>query len=95
MPGAQVADEISCGKPFTSGAVAMICTLLAKKVEIGLLLSNFLGVTLMEWVDMASSDFAGTIGAQQELYPLRRQNSVPYHLIDIKKSPPLAHPEHK
>ena len=92
MTGALVADEMGFGKTFTMVAAAMICTLLPEKVVMGLPLTIYWGNSLADWVNMVQNEFPGIICEEQELYPLRRHNSLPRHLIDILKTPLQGHP---
>jgi len=85
MPGALVADVMGLGKTFTSVAAAMICKLLTEKVVMGLPLSILSGNTLAEWVNMVQNNFPRIIVKERGWYPLRRHNSVPRRLIEIKK----------
>jgi len=87
-----VVDEMGLGKTFTSVAAAMICKLLTETVVMGLPLSTVGGNTLDEWENMAQNDFPGIIGEEREWYLLRRQQSVPLCLIEIRTTPPQAHP---
>jgi SNF2 family DNA or RNA helicase len=52
MAGALVADEMGCGKTFTSVAAAMRSKLLTGKVVTQLLLMILWGNTFAEWVNM-------------------------------------------
>jgi len=54
----------------------------------GLPLSILWGNTLAEWVNMVQNNFPGMIGEEWEWYPLRRHNSVPRRLMEIRKTPP-------
>jgi hypothetical protein len=87
MPAALVADEMGLGMTFTSVAAAMICKLLTEKVVMGLPLSILWGNTIAEWVNMVQNDYPGIIGEEPEWYALRRHNSVPHRLTEIKKTP--------
>jgi hypothetical protein len=87
MPAALVADEMGLGMTFTSVAAAMICKLLTEKVVMGLPLSILWGNTNAEWVNMVQNDYPGIIGEEPEWYALRRHNSVPHCLTEIKKTP--------
>ena len=69
----------------------MLCKLVTEKVVMWLPLSIVWGNTLEKWVNLAQNDFRGIIMDQREWYPLRRQNSVPCHLLEIQSTPPLGH----
>jgi len=92
IPGALVADEVGLGKTFTSVAAVMLCKLVTEKVGMGLPLSMLWGKTLEEWVILADNDIPAIVGEEQEWYPLRRLNSVPHCLLEIRKTLPHGHP---
>ena len=70
----------------------MLCNLVTEKVVMGLPLSILWGNTLKEWVILAHNDFPGIVGEEREWYALKRLNSVPHRLLNIKSTPPHRHP---
>ena len=92
MPRALVADEMGLGNTFTLVAAAMICKLLTEKVPMSLPLSILWRNTLEEWVILADNDFPGSVGEEQEWYPLQRLNSVSRLLLEIQITRPHGHP---
>lgn len=62
------------GKTVTSEAAAMICTMLAEKHDVGLLLSILCGNTLDKWVNMAQNNYPTIKGDREKWNPFRRLN---------------------
>jgi hypothetical protein len=92
MPDALEADEMGLGKTFTLVAAATICKLLTETVVMGLHLSILWGNTLPNSVNMIQNEFPVIPGEERECYPLQRPNSVPRHLIEIRKCTLSQHP---
>jgi hypothetical protein len=92
MPRAPVTDEMSLGKTFTSVEAEKLCKLMIPKVVMGFPLSILWLSTLEEWAILANNDFPGISGKEGERYPLQRLNSVPCHLLEIRRTAPHGHP---
>jgi hypothetical protein len=91
MPGALVADEMGLGKTFSSVVAAMLCTLVTKKVVIGLPLSVSWGNNREMWVILAHNDFPGIVGEERQCHLLQRLNSVCHRMLEIQTTPPHSH----